>query len=144
MRWAGHTAPFERRKIHTMFRHERLKEGGHMEKPGIDGRIMIKIDLKIQDGRLWTGFMWLRMVIGGNSGDHRNETSGSLKFWGNMMLDVGELRICLVQIAKRRIPPSPGNRIAVFINERHGIQFKKFKLPFNKPSTCSYTHRHIY
>jgi hypothetical protein len=47
MRWAGHAAPFERKKMHTRFRYERLKEADHLNKLGRDVRIMIKIDLKI-------------------------------------------------------------------------------------------------
>lgn len=46
------------------------------------------------------------------------------------MLDLGEPKVGLVQMAKRRLPPSTGYRIAVPINERHGIQFQEFKLPF--------------
>jgi hypothetical protein len=62
---------------HLRERRERLKAADLLEKLSIDGRIMIT-DLKIQDGRLWTEFIWLRMVTSGSSGEYRNETSDSL------------------------------------------------------------------
>jgi hypothetical protein len=119
-----------------------VKEGDHLEKLGIAGRIIIKIDFKIWDGRVWTGFIWFRTVISGSRGDHRNETSGSIKFGGNMMLDLDEPGVGLVDMAKKRFPSSSWNRIAVSINERHGIQFQQLKLVLNKPRTSSYTRRY--
>jgi hypothetical protein len=40
----------------------------NFEDRGVDGRTILKLMLKKQDGRVWPGFMWLRMVsIGGLS-----------------------------------------------------------------------------
>jgi hypothetical protein len=57
-----------------------------------------------------------------------------------MVLDLGEPKVGLVQMAKRTIPPSAGNRIAVPINERHGIEFQQLKLPFENQVPA---HSHI-
>jgi hypothetical protein len=42
MRWAGHIARMEREEVCTGFRWGNLKERGHLEDPGVDGRIILK------------------------------------------------------------------------------------------------------
>ena len=43
----------------------RLRERHHLEDPGVDGRIITKIDLKNWDGEAGIGFQWLRIWTGG-------------------------------------------------------------------------------
>jgi hypothetical protein len=43
----------------------------------VDGRVILKVDLKKYSARVWTGFVWLRIGISG--GEHGNEPSGSIK-----------------------------------------------------------------
>jgi hypothetical protein len=42
-----------------------MREGDHLEYPGVDGRIILKYFLKKWDGRTWAGLIWLRIVTGG-------------------------------------------------------------------------------
>jgi hypothetical protein len=37
----------------------------HLEKLGVDGRVIFKMDLKQQDGCTWTGVIWLRIERSG-------------------------------------------------------------------------------
>jgi hypothetical protein len=50
----------------TKFWLEDLKGRGHLEDIGVDERIILEWILEKQDGKVWTGFIWLRIVtIGG-------------------------------------------------------------------------------
>ena len=42
MMWAGHVARMGRGEMHTEFWCGNLREGGHMEDPGVDGSIILK------------------------------------------------------------------------------------------------------
>jgi hypothetical protein len=42
-----------------------LGEGDHLEGPGIDGRIILKLIFGRLDGVAWTGSIWLRIGTGG-------------------------------------------------------------------------------
>jgi hypothetical protein len=51
--------------MHTKFLSENLKIRDLSEKVGVDGRIRLKWILEKEDGKLWTGFIWLRIRTSG-------------------------------------------------------------------------------
>jgi len=40
---------------------EKLKERDCLESQDVDGRIMVKLRLRKSGGRMWIGFIWLRI-----------------------------------------------------------------------------------
>jgi hypothetical protein len=63
MRWAGHVAHLEKREVHTGFWWGDMRDGDHLEDPGVDGRIILKwISKKWHGAR--TGLSWLRRGTG--------------------------------------------------------------------------------
>jgi hypothetical protein len=44
---------------------EILKGIDHLEDLGIDGKIILKLILRKQGGKVWTGFVWLRIGTSG-------------------------------------------------------------------------------
>jgi hypothetical protein len=61
MRWAGHVAATGRGDVYTGFCWENLKETGHLEDPGVEGRIILK---RVFRKWAWTELIWLRIGIG--------------------------------------------------------------------------------
>jgi hypothetical protein len=52
-------------EVHTGFWWGDLREGDHLERLGVDGRIILKWIFKKWDGVAWTGLIWLRIGTGG-------------------------------------------------------------------------------
>jgi len=48
-------------QVHTWFWWGNLKQRNHLEITGIDGKIILKWILKAEDGRVWCGFIWLKI-----------------------------------------------------------------------------------
>jgi hypothetical protein len=57
MRWAGHVARMGRGEVHTGFWWGDLREGDHLEDPGVDERIILKWIFKKWDRGAWTGLI---------------------------------------------------------------------------------------
>jgi hypothetical protein len=64
LRWAGHVARMGRGEVHRGFRRGNPREGVHLEGPGVDGRIILKLILESGMGA-WTGSIWNRIGTGG-------------------------------------------------------------------------------
>jgi hypothetical protein len=74
LRWARHVARIGRGEVYTAFWWENLKEGDHLEDPGVDGRIILKwifemlgggtdwIDLT-QDRDMWRAVVYTVMNL---------------------------------------------------------------------------------
>jgi hypothetical protein len=54
-----------REEVHTGFWWGILRERDHLEKAGVDGRIILRWILSEQDVGSWTGLIWLRRGTGG-------------------------------------------------------------------------------
>jgi len=65
MRRAGHVARMGRGEVYAGFWWGPLKERGHFEDPGIDGRIILRWILMTWDVGVWIGSSWLRIGTGG-------------------------------------------------------------------------------
>jgi hypothetical protein len=64
-KWAGHVPHMGRVEVYTGFWWGNLRERGHWEDPGIDGRITLGWIFRKWDVRAWIGSMWLRIGTGG-------------------------------------------------------------------------------
>jgi hypothetical protein len=60
---SGGCSTWGRGEAYTGFWWENLRERDRLEDPGVDGRIIIKMDH--QDVGAWTGSSWLRIGTGG-------------------------------------------------------------------------------
>jgi hypothetical protein len=65
MRWAGHVARMGREEMYIWFWWGNVREGDHLEYPGVDGRIILRWIFTKCDVRAWTGSIWLRTGTGG-------------------------------------------------------------------------------
>jgi hypothetical protein len=65
MRWAGLVARIGREHVYTGLWLENLREGGHLEYPNLDRRIVLSKIFRKWDVGSWTGSSWLRIGTGG-------------------------------------------------------------------------------
>jgi hypothetical protein len=65
MRWAGHVARMDKRGMHVGFWWENQKERDHWEDLDLHGKIKLKWILEKQNGKVWTGLIWLRIETSG-------------------------------------------------------------------------------
>jgi hypothetical protein len=65
LRWAGHVARMGERRGAYRALVGNLREGDHLEDPGVDGRIILKWTCERLDGAAWTRSIWLRIGTGG-------------------------------------------------------------------------------
>ena len=65
MSWARHVARMGREEVHTEFRWGHLRERGHLEDPGTDGRIVVRWFVRQWDVGALPGLVWLRTRIDG-------------------------------------------------------------------------------
>jgi hypothetical protein len=64
MRWVGHVARMEEMRNVYCVLVGNPEEKDNLEGTGVDERIILKWILKKYDGRVWTGFIWLRIRAG--------------------------------------------------------------------------------
>ena len=50
--------------MNTGFWWGNLRKRGHLEDPGVDGRIIFRWIFRKCDGEAWTGLIWLRIGTG--------------------------------------------------------------------------------
>jgi hypothetical protein len=79
LRWAGHVACMGRGEVHTGLQWGNMREGNHLEDPGLDGRIILKWIFERLDERAWTGSIWPRKGYVMGSCQYGDEHSGSIK-----------------------------------------------------------------
>ena len=60
---SGHVACRGRREVYTGVWWGNLREGDHLEEPGVDGRIILRWMLRKWDVGAWTVSIWLRIGI---------------------------------------------------------------------------------
>jgi hypothetical protein len=65
MRWAEDVACMERMEVYTGFSWGSVRERDHLEYPGIDGRIILKLIFRKWDVGAWTGSILLIIGTGG-------------------------------------------------------------------------------
>jgi hypothetical protein len=80
MRWAGHVALWERREVYIGFWWGNLGKRGHLGKPGVDGRIILRWILRMWDsghGLECSGSGYEQLA---GTCEYGDEPSGSIKF----------------------------------------------------------------
>jgi hypothetical protein len=65
MRWVGHVAHTGGARSSYKISVGKSERKNHFEDHGEDGRIILELILEKQNGKLWTGFNWLRTGTSG-------------------------------------------------------------------------------
>ena len=65
MRWARHVARMGERRGVCRVLVGNLRETGHFEDPGVDGRVILRWTSRKWEGVVGTGWSWLRIGTGG-------------------------------------------------------------------------------
>jgi hypothetical protein len=63
--WVEHEAHMGRGEVYTGILWGNLSERGHLEEPGVDGRIILRWMHRKWDVGAWAGSTWLRIGTGG-------------------------------------------------------------------------------
>jgi hypothetical protein len=68
----------------------------HLEDPGIDGRIILKVIFEKSERRMWSAFTWLRTGTTVGSSEYSNEPYSSIKAVNSLWIKYSRVQQALV------------------------------------------------